>query len=373
MSRPRLLFYCQHSLGLGHLARALRLADAPGRRLRRDPAQRRPVPGRHRAPAGRAGREPAAARPRRRLPAGQPRPGLERGGGAAASAAAPILDVAASARPRRRAGRAVPVRPQEVRVRAAAAAARPRASGPATGRWCCAACATSWSAGAATRPATTNARAGGRTRSSTRCWCTPTRRSPGSRSRSRRRTPLRVPVHYTGFVAPPARSRSATGDRLPQAAGVAPAAAWSGSRWSARPCACTPSSRSGPGSSTTVVAGPFLPEPVWEWLQARGGRLAARSHAVRRVDDLCRRDAAGPRCRSARPATTPRWTSCGPGHRPWWCPFSDGREDEQRAGPDGSRPWARCGWSRRRSSGRTASSTSSSTWPAPRPTRCAST
>ncbi len=41
MTRPRLLFYCQHSVGLGHLVRSMNLADGLAGGLRRHPAQRR--------------------------------------------------------------------------------------------------------------------------------------------------------------------------------------------------------------------------------------------------------------------------------------------------------------------------------------------
>ena len=47
-----LLFCCQHSLGLGHLARSLRLAAGLAGVVRRRAAQRRPVPARHAVPAG---------------------------------------------------------------------------------------------------------------------------------------------------------------------------------------------------------------------------------------------------------------------------------------------------------------------------------
>lgn len=94
-------------------------------------------------------------------------------------------------------------------------------------------------------------------------------------------TPLAVPVHYTGFVAPPpiveveplrrllvSSGGGMVGEPLVRAAvGVHHALA------------------ERTGLTTTVVAGPFLPDPVWEWLceQAAGSPAL---QAVRRVDDL---------------------------------------------------------------------------------------
>ncbi len=120
MSRPRLLFYCQHSLGLGHLARSLAIAGALADTFDVTLLNGGRLPAGTVLPARRAGREPPAAGSRRRLPAGQPRPGLERRGCAPRAPAhdprRPGAGVAPGAP-----GRALPVRPQEVRVRAAAA------------------------------------------------------------------------------------------------------------------------------------------------------------------------------------------------------------------------------------------------------------
>jgi predicted glycosyltransferase len=40
------------------------------------------------------------------------------------------------------------------------------------------------------------------------------------------------------------------------------------------------------GLATTVVAGPFLPDPGWQWLQQEAAG-SPHLHVVRRVDDLC--------------------------------------------------------------------------------------
>jgi predicted glycosyltransferase len=95
-------------------------------------------------------------------------------------------------------------------------------------------------------------------------------------------TPLRVPVHYSGFVAPPPPAPA--GRRLDRLI------VSSGGGMVGEPLvrAAVEVHRDlfiRTGLRTTVVAGPFLPEPVWEWL-----RLEARQSpvldAVRRVDDL---------------------------------------------------------------------------------------
>jgi predicted glycosyltransferase len=95
-------------------------------------------------------------------------------------------------------------------------------------------------------------------------------------------TPLQVPVHYTGFVAPPARSLQTrrhrrllvssgggiVGEPLVRAAVEVHAALHTAT-----------------GLTTTVVAGPFLPEPVWAWLQAEAEGSPALT-AIRQVPDL---------------------------------------------------------------------------------------
>ena len=98
----------------------------------------------------------------------------------------------------------------------------------------------------------------------------------------RPQTPLQVPVHYTGFVAPPAQPSAVrrlrrllvssgggiVGEPLVRAAVEAHAALHAAT-----------------GLSTTVVAGPFLPAPVWAWLRGEAERSPALS-AIRQVPDL---------------------------------------------------------------------------------------
>ena len=276
MSRPRLLFYCQHSLGLGHLARVAALAERPGRRLRRRPAQRRPAAGGHRAPAGRAGRRTC----RRSghddgLPAGQPRPGAGASRRRCRERRRTILDVLEREAP---AVVLVELYPfgrkkfefellpllEAARVGAAPAAGRvqparhpgPRAPRPGRAR---------------------RARAAGvRTRSSTRCSCTPTRRSPGSRSRSRRARRCRCRSTTPASSRRP-RSRPAPAAPAAEAAGVRRrrhGRRAAGPRGGARARRGRGRAR---GLGTTVVAGPVPPRAGLGLAAARGRAIAACS------------------------------------------------------------------------------------------------
>ncbi|MBA2560156.1 MAG: glycosyltransferase family 28 [Propionibacteriales bacterium] len=143
-------------------------------------------------------------------------------------------------------------------------------------------------------------------------------------------TPIRVPVHYTGFVAPPTpagstRQRAATRvDRLLVSAGggmvgepLFRAAVDVHARLAERT-----------GLTTTVVAGPFLPEPVWRWLQAKAADSPTLD-TVRQVDDLSEQM----RC------SVITLSQCGynttmdilrAGTPALVVPFSEGKEDEQR-------------------------------------------
>jgi predicted glycosyltransferase len=94
--------------------------------------------------------------------------------------------------------------------------------------------------------------------------------------------PLRAPVHYTGFVAPPAPAP--VPDRLSRLV------VSSGGGMVGEPLvrAAVEVHRDlfiRTGLRTTVVAGPFLPEPVWDWLRDQATQSPVLE-AVRRVDDL---------------------------------------------------------------------------------------
>jgi predicted glycosyltransferase len=98
-------------------------------------------------------------------------------------------------------------------------------------------------------------------------------------------TQLRVPVHYTGFVAPQAPTTERGSEPPLRRLLVS-----SGGGMVGEPLVRAAVEVSGQladrtGLTTTVVAGPFLPEPVWAWLQAQAAQSPVLE-AVRRVDDL---------------------------------------------------------------------------------------
>ena len=89
------------------------------------------------------------------------------------------------------------------------------------------------------------------------------------------------------------------------------------------------------GLTTTVLAGPFAPEPVWSWLQDEAARLDG-FEAVRYLPDL--------RWEMARSTVTV--SQCGYNTTmdilranvpAVVVPFAEGREDEQRQRADASR------------------------------------
>lgn len=137
-------------------------------------------------------------------------------------------------------------------------------------------------------------------------------------------TPLAVPVHHTGFVAPPAPAAPARrARRVLVSAGGGMVGAPLG--WAAAEAHVEIAART--GLSTTVVAGPFLPGEAWSRLRARAAG-ARDLEVVRSVDDLCAEIAASAvsvsQCgyntamdllRAGRPAVV--------------VPFSEGKEDEQ--------------------------------------------
>jgi predicted glycosyltransferase len=96
-------------------------------------------------------------------------------------------------------------------------------------------------------------------------------------------TPLRPPVHYTGFVAPPA-AEGAVGTRVPRLL-VSAGGGMVGEPLFRAAVALHERLHAETGLTTTVVAGPFLPAAAWHWLQEEGRRHPALD-VVRRVDDL---------------------------------------------------------------------------------------
>jgi predicted glycosyltransferase len=96
-------------------------------------------------------------------------------------------------------------------------------------------------------------------------------------------TPLEVPVHYTGYVAPAAGEASVVG-REPRLI-VSSGGGMVGEPLVRAAVEVHAALHAAAGLTTTIVAGPFLPEPVWTWLQDQAERSPALN-AIRRVPDL---------------------------------------------------------------------------------------
>lgn len=143
--------------------------------------------------------------------------------------------------------------------------------------------------------------------------------------------PLRVPVHYTGFVAPPPLARPPARHRLPRLL-VSSGGGMVGEPLVREAVDLHTALARRTGLDTTVVAGPFLPEPAWRWLQREADR-SPHLVAVRRVDDL-----ALEMSRSALSLSQAGYNTTmdilRAGAPAVVVPFSVGREDEQsvRAG-----------------------------------------
>ena len=137
-------------------------------------------------------------------------------------------------------------------------------------------------------------------------------------------TPLRVPVHYTGFIAPPAPEPVTHRlDRLVVSSG-------GGMVGEPLVRATVEVHRDlfiRTGLRTTVVAGPFLPEPVWAWLREQATHSPVLE-VVRRVDDL-----AGEIARSALSLSQGGYNTTmdllRAGTPAVVVPFADGGENEQ--------------------------------------------
>ncbi len=94
-------------------------------------------------------------------------------------------------------------------------------------------------------------------------------------------TPLAIPVHHTGFVVPPRRSaRRRSRRRLLVSAG----GGMVGEGLLSVAADAAPALHARTGLTTTLVAGPFLPDAARRHLQSRRGPLL---EVVDRVDDLC--------------------------------------------------------------------------------------
>ena len=254
------------------------------RAAQRRPAARR-APG---SPAGVAGRQPAAARPRRRrygLVSHDPACTVEAGAGAPRGAAS-------STRSQRVEPAVVlielyPFGRQQVRVRARTAARRGRRAGAPAGRGWCAACATSWSRGASDQAA---ARRAGRPAGQRVVRRHPRARRPVVRP-PRGVVPPGDPAAASRCTTPASsRRRPPAPDRRRAAAPACssrPAAAWSASRCSRAAVAAHRAARRAIGLHDDD-RGRAVPA------RRRRGRgcgprrpVAATLDVVRRVDDLC--------------------------------------------------------------------------------------
>jgi predicted glycosyltransferase len=137
-------------------------------------------------------------------------------------------------------------------------------------------------------------------------------------------TPLRVPVRYTGFVAPPAPAPvTARLDRLIVSSG-------GGMVGEPLVRAAVEVHRDlyiRTGLRTTVIAGPFLPAPAWDWLREQAAQSPVLD-AIRRVDDL-----AGQIARSTLSLSQGGYNTTmdllRAGTPAVVVPYADGSEDEQ--------------------------------------------
>jgi predicted glycosyltransferase len=141
-------------------------------------------------------------------------------------------------------------------------------------------------------------------------------------------TPLAVSVHYTGFVAPaPTAERSDGEPALPRVL-VSSGGGMVGEPLVRAAVAAHRAVHDRTGLTTTIVAGPFLPEPVWGYLQEAAG-ASPLLEAVRSVPDL-----AGEMARSAVSLSQGGYNTTMDLLRAKVpaviVPFSEGSEDEQR-------------------------------------------
>ena len=313
--KPALLFYCQHSVGLGHLMRSYALAEALAERYRVVLLAGGELPDGHRPAAAtssssrcrrwassRATASAAATRATRPSAPGRSAPRASRrrsrdtqpqvvlvelfpfGRAKFARELVPLLE---QARAHGRLHRLQPARHPRQRARQPARARRPRGRSSPTS-------------------------------TSTPCSCTATRASPAWRRPSSRATPLRVPVHYTGFVTAQRqrrpRSAASTSSSPPAAAA------------SARRC------------SKQAMQAPARPPDARDRRPAdarRGLRRGSQTlkpdnvELLRSVPDLAQElsQRRGPASASA--ATTPRSTSCARRVPALVVPYATPEEDEQ--------------------------------------------
>ena len=333
--KPALLFWCQHSVGLGHLARAHALCAALVERFRvvlvcggALPDGIAPPPGVEVVPLPPLGVGPAGAfvshdpRAQRRGRVDGPAQAAPRHLRRHAVRASILVELWPF-------GRAKFGRELLPLLERAAARRRARRS-PA--------CATSSSAAATTSASTTPARARSRTRTSTACSCTAIPRSRAWSTRSAPQARLRVPVRHTGFVVAerpaPAAGRRDGRRRVGRRRARRRAAVARGARRPADPLAAdraadAPDRRPVPPRRRSGRAG-----------RCRGHRAGRDVRPQRRR--ARRRSWTAPRRRSASAATTPRSSWCRRACPRWSSRTRRPRRTSSGAARGGSPGSARC-------------------------------
>jgi predicted glycosyltransferase len=140
-------------------------------------------------------------------------------------------------------------------------------------------------------------------------------------------TPLEVPVFHTGFVAAEAPNWPEATEKA-QRVLVSTGGGMVGEPIVRAAVAAHTLVHSTTGLTTTVVAGPFLPDPVWSWLQEQAA-ASERLTAVRVVDDLAwqMRASAVSLSQAGYNTTMDLLRSRTPGVV---VPYGEGQEDEQR-------------------------------------------
>ena len=139
-------------------------------------------------------------------------------------------------------------------------------------------------------------------------------------------TPLRVPVHYTGFVRD-GGGRLGPPPRRFQRMLVSAGGGLVGEPLLRAAVAAQPELLATDGLTTTVVAGPFLPEPAWQWLQ-RAARRQPGLEAHRYLPDLAAEMAAS-RLSLSQCGYNTAMDILAAGTPAVVVPFAEGREDEQ--------------------------------------------
>ncbi|MEZ5225753.1 MAG: glycosyltransferase [Acidimicrobiales bacterium] len=146
----------------------------------------------------------------------------------------------------------------------------------------------------------------------------------------RPRTPLRVPVYATGFVTAGASrpvARPAVDERADRVI-VSVGGGMVGEPIVRAAVAAHAAVAAATGLETLIVAGPFLPTPEWDWLVDQAER-SCRLHVIRQVDDLAS-EIAGSAVSVSQCGYNTTMDLLRAGTPAVVVPYSEGREDEQR-------------------------------------------